>query len=476
MPAYESLITTTSIDHKMHNLKTTSSPPSSNVITINVGGQIFQTTKETLALAGPQSLFSELAAETTTTPRFIDRDPELFSILLSLLRTGNLPSKAKAFDIQDLIEESRFYNVESLLVNSLSNPNQFDAFALEKSLIFPLNGRDYASTIASTPFGTLLVSHGSKITTFDWSLSKKSTILTQFSAVDSLLGITPSIAAAGATDFSGLQILDLNEGSVKKVLSWENMTKSSSTVQAIGKSNNLLFTSFESGRRNSNSIMVYDLENFRPVTEIGHCEIYGADLDSAIPATKLKWVSGFNLLMASGSHSGLSGVLGNIKLWDIRSGSVAWEVKEKVDCFADVAVSDSLSAMFKVGVNSGEVFSMDLRMLAAGENQSWISCGGERKPVNGKKEGYGCKIETHGNHVFCCRGANIELWSEVMMGSKGSSPDVVQDRVFRKNFLGKAKDIGGSRITNLAFGGSKMFVTRKEQHAVEVWRSSPKGF
>jgi hypothetical protein len=477
MPAYESPITT-SIDHKMHSLKlasTTSWPPSSNLITINVGGQIFQTTKETLSLAGPESLFSKLAA---TTPQFIDRDPELFSFLLSLLRTGNLPSKAKAFGIQDLIEESRFYNVESLLVNSLSNPNQFDAFALEKSLILPFNGRDYSSTIASTPFGTLLVSHGSKITTFDWSLSKKSTILTQFSAVDSLLGITPSIAAAGATDFSGLQILDLNKGSVKEVLSWENMTKSSSTVQAIGKSNDLLFTSFESGRRNSNSIMVYDLENFRLVTEIGHCEIYGTDLDSAIPATKLNWVSGFNLLMASGSHSGLSGVLGNIKLWDIRSGSVAWEMKEKVDCFADVAVSDSLSAMFKVGVNSGEVFYMDLRMLTAGENQSWISCGNEKKPVNGKKEGYGCKIETHGNHVFCCRGANIELWSEVMMGSKskGSSQDVVQERVFRKNFLGKAKDIGGSRITNLAFGGSKMFVTRKEQHVVEVWRSSLKGF
>ncbi|KAM7259998.1 hypothetical protein ACFE04_015739 [Oxalis oulophora] len=474
MPAYDSQITTTTIEStKMQNLSLSNNKP--NIIKINVGGQIFQTTKETLTLAGPDSLFSKLTASSST-HQFLDRDPELFSILLSLLRTGTLPSKAKAFGVQDLIQESRFYNVESLLLNSLADPNQFDAFALQRSSLLPLNGRDYASTIASTPFGTLLVSHGSKITTFDWSMSKKSTILTQFSAVDSLLGISPSIAAAGATDFSGLQILDLNEGSVKEVLSWENMTRSSSTVQAIGKSNDLLFTSFESGRRNSNSIMVHDLKTFRPVSEIARCEIYGADLGSAIPATKLKWVSGFNLLMASGSHSGLSGVFGNIKLWDIRSGSVAWEMKEKVDCFADVAVSDSLSSIFKVGVNSGEVFYMDLRMLTGSENSSWVSCSGERRVINEKKEGHGCKIESHGNHVFCSKGADIELWSEVVMGSKISAREdvLLRERVFRKNLLGKAKDIGGSRITNLAFGGSKMFVTRKDQHAVEVWRSTPK--
>ncbi|KAA8522403.1 hypothetical protein F0562_013236 [Nyssa sinensis] len=102
--------------------------------------------------------------------------------------------------------------------------------------------------------------------------------------------------------------------------------------------------------------MVFDLQDsFRPVIEIGHYEIFGANLDSAIPATKLNWVSSYNLLMASGTHSGPSGVLGNIKFWNLRSGNAVWELKEKVDCFADVTVSDNLSAIFKVGVNSGKV-------------------------------------------------------------------------------------------------------------------------
>lgn len=70
----------------------------SNVVAIDVGGQIFQTTRQTLALAGPKSLFSKLSNVDGTIP-FLDRDPELFSVFLSLLRTGNLPSKAKAFDV-----------------------------------------------------------------------------------------------------------------------------------------------------------------------------------------------------------------------------------------------------------------------------------------------------------------------------------------------------------------------------------------
>ncbi|CAL9030156.1 unnamed protein product [Prunus brigantina] len=451
--------------------------PESNIATIDVGGQLFQTTKQTLNLAGPDSLFSRISESVSAqlAPPFIDRDPELFSILLSLLRTGNLPSKAKALDLQDLIFESQFYGIESFLMNSLSNPSHFDAFNLEKSLILPLNGRDSPSAIATTPFGSVHVAHGSKITSFDWSLRKKSTILTQFTAVDSMLAISPRLAAVGATDFSGLQILDLENGFVKETLNWENVTKTGSTVQGIGSSPEFLFASFESARRNSNSIMVYDLNSLSPVNEIGHYEIYGAEIHSAIPATKLNWVSGYGLLMASGSHSGPSGVLGNIKFWDTRSGNVVWEIKENVDCFSDVTVSDNLSAIFKVGVSTGGMFFADLRNIGA-ENP-WVPLGERKKVVNGKKEGSGCKIESHGSQVFCSKGGNIELWSEVVVGSKKSSKNGMEDdRLFRKNLMGRMKDMGGSRITNMAFGGNKMFMTRKDQQTVEVWQNSARGF
>lgn len=455
------------------------SKPEANIVTINVGGQIFQATKQTMALAGPNSVLSELCESDPSqlTSRFIDRDPEPFSILLSLLRTGNLPSKAKSFDLGDLISESEFYGIEALLVNSLSSSSQFDAFNLEKARILKLNGRDLPSVIATGPHGSLHVAHGSKITSFDWSLRKKSTILAQFPAIDSLLAISPRVVAAGATDFSGVQIVELEKGAVRAALSWENATKSASTVQAIGSSSDCLFTSFESSRRNSNCVMVYDLQTLRAVTEIAHFEIYGAEIDSAVPATKLRWVPSVNLLMAAGSHHGLSGVTGNIRLWDVRSGNAVWEVKERADCFADVTVSDHLSAIFKVGVNTGEVSYMDLRRL--GNEDSWVCLGEGRRLHSGKKEGFGCRIEGHGSQVFCSRGGDIELWSEVvMMGSSSSntSGDELQGRVFRKNLIGRAKDMGGAKVMSLAFGGNKMFVTRKDLQAVEVWESSASRF
>ncbi|KAG4124723.1 hypothetical protein ERO13_D10G056050v2 [Gossypium hirsutum] len=94
-----------------------------------------------------------------------------------------------------------------------------------------------------------------------------------------------------------------------------------------------------------------------------------------------------------------------------------------------------------------------------------------RKVVNGKKEGLGCKIESHGNQVFCSKGGDIELWSEVAEGLEGR----LKGRVFRKN-VRRVKAMGGLKVTNLAFGGNKMFVTRKDQQAVQVWQGSTRGF
>ncbi|MFQ6636470.1 hypothetical protein Gotur_012974 [Gossypium turneri] len=47
---------------------------------------------------------------------------------------------------------------------------------------------------------------------------------------------------------------------------------------------------------------------------------------------------------------------------------------------------------------------------------------------------------------------------------------------FRKNVMGRVKAMGGLKVTNFAFGGNKMFVTRKDQQVVDVWQGSTRGF
>ncbi|KAL9261054.1 Retrovirus-related Pol polyprotein from transposon TNT 1-94-like protein [Drosera capensis] len=99
-----------------------------------------------------------------------------------------------------------------------------------------------------------------------------------------------------------------------------------SGLQAIGCNDQLLFVSFESGRRNSNAIVVYDfIHDFRSVSDIAHNKIYGADIDSGVPTTKLQWAPSYNMLMAAGFNSEPSGITGNIKLRDMWSGSIGWK-------------------------------------------------------------------------------------------------------------------------------------------------------
>ncbi|KAK1432678.1 hypothetical protein QVD17_09576 [Tagetes erecta] len=86
-------------------------------------------------LHSPQPISSTVYSAPVISPPL-----SLFGVsLLSVLRTDNLPSKAKSFDIQDIIFEAQFYGIDHLLVQSHSNPSQFEPFNLEKSKILPLS-------------------------------------------------------------------------------------------------------------------------------------------------------------------------------------------------------------------------------------------------------------------------------------------------------------------------------------------------
>ena len=244
--------------------------------------------------------------------------------------------------------------------------------------------------------------------------------------------------------------------------------------------------SFESARRNSSAMVAFDLNSLSPVAEIGRKEVFGADVEAAIPATKLGWLGEHNLLLAAGSHSSPGGVVGDIRLWDIRASATVpvWEVREKEDCFADVAASDTLSALFKVGAASGEVFMADLRMLGNGGGiglEPWVCIGdGQRAAAaasSRRKDGNGCMIECYCNWVFVARGADVEVWSQVEL-----APEAGGKKVMKRNWVGSGPymDAGAgeeavkekAKIVSWAFGGSRMALARADKRSVEVWDSA----
>lgn len=472
----------------------------SSVVTLIVGGEVFQTTAATLSRAGASSPLASLAPTPASAPHFLDRDPRLFATLLSFLRRGRLAPTSPDSDPPSsaLLAEARHFGVEGALLASLSPASAFSPLALRPSALLPLAGRVPPSAVAVPPSphpASVFAAHGGVVTRFDAALASRGSVLTPLPAVDSLVAVSPTLALAGARDFAGVHLCrypDDAPATAREVLSWPGSPSatvlSMAATSATEVSSPWLFTSFESARRNSSAVVTFDMNSLSPVAEIGRKEVYGADVEAAIPASRLSWLGRHNLLLAAGSHSGPAGVVGDICLWDVRASATVpvWELREKEDCFADIAASEALSSLFKVGAASGEVFMADLRMLGGGgiSIEPWVCIGdGQRAAAAasaGRKEGNGCRIECYLNWVFVARGGEVEVWTQVELAQEAGGK-----KLMRRNWVGNGPSFviaGGSghesvkektKIVSWAFGGSRMALARDDKRSIEVWDSAP---
>ncbi|XP_076259871.1 BTB/POZ domain-containing protein KCTD3 [Rhynchophorus ferrugineus] len=93
-------------------------PYSGDILHLNVGGKRFSTSKQTLTLI-PDTFFTALLNGRISSLRdekgyiFIDRDPEVFSVILNYLRTKEID--LKGVDIRTLRHEAEYYNVAPLV-------------------------------------------------------------------------------------------------------------------------------------------------------------------------------------------------------------------------------------------------------------------------------------------------------------------------------------------------------------------------
>ena len=57
------------------------------------------------------------------------------------------------------------------------------------------------------------------------------------------------------------------------------------------------------------------------------------------------------------------------------------------------------------------------------------------------------RFRAMGGRFFCRKGGDLELWFEVEMGTYRNGEDGLGERVFRRDLMGRLKDIGGCRVT-----------------------------
>ncbi|KAG0623256.1 hypothetical protein M758_3G160100 [Ceratodon purpureus] len=445
---------------------------------IEVGGRVFVTGMETLEKAGKESNLYQTVSQSGQ--GWFDRDPDVFHVLLNMLRTGVVYPKPESLAALDrLIDEARFYGVEEFLRNAWGCAPLSGIDAEKAKPVIP-SGIDVPRTLAAGEDGSLWVGHGSKITVYDWALRKQRTTLTELGAVDVMHRLTDDLVTCGASDLPGLHVYDVTQGVHSKSVSWTDANDPrvyNAIVHAIASNDSSVFASFESGQQLDNAVLMMDKTTLQVTREIGRQNGQAAHTKFA---TKLQWLPAKNLLFVGSVHGGSFGFSGYMRLWDLRADKIVWDWKEpnfqrttrgveQQDVFADMVVDEDLGAIFKVGVQSGAVSLADLRNLDT--QDPWLELV-EAIPLEKVVTGPNKKLLSYNKQVFLAREADVEVWAEVPLAESFRQREEKEywETSFRRNLLEHRRH-PGQMVTQMVAGGQRLFVARKDFQGVEVWET-----
>ncbi|KAK1270201.1 BTB/POZ domain-containing protein [Acorus gramineus] len=459
-------------------------PSDGDRIRLNVGGRLFETTVSTLRSGGPDSLLWALSNRPISSdPIFIDRDPDAFSALLSLLRSGRLPSSS-TLHRHYLSDEASFYGLDHLLRSSLSPPPLLGTDASIVTTLSPssdaLPSALSASGGVSSSDGSVWIAHGGQVSAYDWSLLHSATVRTHLEEISAIRRVRPDFAAVASSDAPGLHFYSLYGGRHAGSAQWSDPSDPrvhKATVVAIAPDDDpfgpTIFASFECPHR-ENSIAAVDRSTLTISSLIGRQS--GGSAKTAVPG-KLRHLPEKNLIFSVAISSGAFGYSGYVRLWDVRSGDAVWETSEPGsgrssrfgDTFADVDVDTDEAAMFKVCSKSGDVAIADLRML--GEDP-WVYLEEANPVLRGVSGGGGGGATTvlhcYQRQLFVSREGALGVWSQV----EEDREKRVTERTFRKNWVDKEGDSDRGVIRLMEGGGNRLFVCREGVEGVEVWESS----
>lgn len=463
------------------NSESAPGPHHNDRVKLNVGGKLFETTLSTIRSGDSDSLLAVLSNRPTNEPDadpvFIDRDPEIFSVLLSLLRSNSLPSTARRFSKQELADEALYYGIESHLKAAMSPP---PFTGIDASLVVTIrpasDGRPSAFTAASGD-GSVWIAHGGQISSYDWNLVHTATIRTHLDDVTSIRRLWPEIAAIGSESAAGLHIYDISGGRHVGSTHWTDPSDPriyKARVTAIADSPSSVFASFDCPHR-ENCVLVVDKSTLQITSQLGR--LSGNSAKNMVPG-KLTWLPETGVLVGSAVTSGAFGYSGYIRLWDPRSGEVVWETNEPGsgrssrfgDSFADVEVDVDESILFKICSKSGDLAKADMRHLG---DDPWVYLKDKNPSMRNTTGGGSSVIHCYRKQVFAGREGGLEVWSRVEGIEKGVEREGEEcEGLYRRNFVDKVENSERGIIKKIEGGGDRLFVSREDAEGIEVWESS----
>ncbi|PKA62679.1 BTB/POZ domain-containing protein [Apostasia shenzhenica] len=464
-------------------------PSGERRIKLNVGGKIFETTASTLRVGGPDSLLSALSARSGTVeedsyePIFIDRDPDMFSVLLSLLRSGSLPSSGfRRFSKQDLSDEALYYGIESCIRSALSPPPLLGIDSTLVSTLVPAADAVSTAFHAGSDDGSLWIAHGGQISAYDWNLTHSGTVRTHLDDITSLRRVWPETAAIGSLETPGLHYYNVSSGRHVGSINWMDssdhrvykarVTAIAAIESGFDGGSGPIFAAFECPHR-ENCILMIDRSTLQIVSEIGRQP--GSSTKTAAPGKLVDLPDvGGGVLFVSAVSSGAFGYSGYMRLWDPRTGTAVWETNEPGggtrsdrfgDSFADVDADGKEMAIYKVCWKSGDLAIADMRKL--GEDP-WMYLEERSASLRSSGGGQNSIVHCYKGQVFLSREGGLEVWST----AEEEDDQGVKKKIFRRNLVDRPGDARRGMIRGLEAGGDRLFVSRVGLEGIEVWESS----
>ncbi|AES81059.1 putative chromatin remodeling & transcription regulator BTB-POZ family [Medicago truncatula] len=469
----------------MEEESTSQTTTDSNVtdrIKLNVGGKLFETTLSTIRSGGPDSLLFALSNRFSNDPNpvFIDRDPEIFSVFLSLLRTNHLPSTARRFSKQELADEALFYGIDSHLRNATSPPPFSGIDASIVASVRPAS-EGLSSTFTAAENGSVWIAHGGQLSSYDWNLIHSATVRTHLDEINSICRVWPEIAAVGTESDAGLHFYNFSGSRHVGSVHWSDPSDPrifKARVNAITASDNSVFASFDCPHR-ENCILEVDKAKLQIVSQLGRQS--GNQAKNMVPG-KLTFVPTTGVLVGSAVTGGAFGYSGYIRVWDPRSGEVVWETNEPGagrssrfgDSFSAIDVDVEKLLLFKLCSKSGDLAMADMRRLG---DDPWVYLK-EKNPslwTDGGDGSTSSVVNCYKGQVFVGRGGELEVWSrvkEVVECESERDRESDGEGVYRRNFVDKREDSEKGVIVKIEGGGDRLFISREDVEGIEVWESS----
>ncbi|KAL1221315.1 BTB/POZ domain-containing protein [Cardamine amara subsp. amara] len=296
-------------------------------IKFNVGGRLFETTATTLANAGRDSFFGalfddewNLSPPSEDSIHFIDRNSDCFSVLLDLLRTGDLNVPANITE-RLLHREASFYGLLDHVRAAKWGPFDGNRLRLSDSVkgIAPGDG----TAIRAGPDGGCCVAHGSVVHVYDWMLEEHSPINLDYQRVNDVGWIDSDNIVLSACERlgrgeGGMGLFSSSSGDLryKFQVCHENQVKSY-TAGALSFSPDYKIFSSCKGRSNEYGVGVWD-----QITGKQTDFFYESPGWSLGDADKLQWLNGKNCLLVATLFPRKDNCY--ISLLDFRDKNMVW--------------------------------------------------------------------------------------------------------------------------------------------------------